>query len=192
MLKPLLCLLLLFSLQSNSSEFYVEKIGANSKYDSRYIFNHVFQIIPQDKPVRESEIKNQIQCLVSDLKASGMFEDVKVELRRTEKANARTLLVDAIYRREIESFVISDIVLSGFSEADKAKFQSALNDRGIKPGAPLLQYYYGELERKIGEALVESYPKNLYRNDKTYWIAIRSDGEQKVKLKVTPAYEGCK
>jgi hypothetical protein len=179
-------------LQSDSSVFYIEKIGANSKYDSRYIFNRAFQIIPQDKPVRESEIKTSIQCLVSDLKASGIFEDVKVELRETGKANARTLLVDVVYHSELERFVISDVVLTDFSEVDKGKFFAALAGKGLKSGVPFLRYYYGELERKIGEALVEAYPMSQYKGDKTYWLTIVADGMKKVKLVISPSYLGCK
>lgn len=179
-------------MQSDSSVFYIEKIEANSKYDSRYIFNRAFQIIPQDKPVRESEIKTSIQCLVSDLKASGIFEDVKVELRETGKANARTFLVDVVYHSELERFVISDVVLNGFPEVDKSKFLATLSRKGIKSGVPLLRYYYWGLERKIGEALVKAYPKSQDKGDKTYWLTIAPDGMKKVKLVISPSYLGCK
>jgi hypothetical protein len=193
MLKIFYCLtFLLFSLQVDSSAFYIEKIGANTKYDSRYIFNQAFQVIPQDRPVRESDIKNHIECLVRELKASGLFEDVKVELSQTEKANARSLLVNAVYHREFESFVISEVVLNGFREVDMAKFQSSLNKAGIELGDRLLKYYYYELEKKIGEALVVVYPKDLYSDEKAYWLSIRPDGERKVKLIVSPSYSGCR
>lgn len=193
MLKIFSCLAcLLLSLQVDSPAFYIEKISANTTYDSRYIFNYALQVIPQDRPVRESDIKSHIECLVNELKASGIFEDVKVELRQTEKANYRELVVNTVYRREIDSFVISEVVLNGFHEIDKAQFQTSLNKAGIKSRDRLLKYYYYDLEKKIGKALVDVYPKGLYSDDKTYWLSIRPDGERKVKLIVAPSYSGCR
>ena len=186
----LACLLL--SLQAGSSEFYIEQVSANTKYDSRYIFDYAFQVIPQDRPLKESDIKNHIECLVNELKASGIFEDVKVELLRTERANYRRLLINTVYHREIDNFVISEVVLNGFREIDETRFQSSLNKAGIKSGDRLLKHYYYDLEKKIGKALVDVYPKDLYSDDKTYWLSIRPDGERKVKLIVTPSYSGCR
>lgn len=193
MLKIFSCVAwLLFSFQVDSSAFYIEKIGANTKYSSWYIFNHASQIIPQDRLVKEGDIKNHIECLVNELKAGGIFEDIKVELLQTERANARALIVNAVYHREFESFVISEVVLNGFPEVDKAKFQSSLNKAGIESGDRLLKHFYYDLEEKIGEALVDVYPKNLSRDEKTYWLSIRPDGERKVKLIVAPSYSGCR
>jgi len=142
--------------------------------------------------VNESDIKNRIECLVKELKASGIFEDVKVKLLQTEKANARDFVIDVIYHREIESFVISEVVLNGFPEIDRTKFQSSLKKVGIKLGEPLLRHSYYDLEEKIGKALVAVYPKNLPKDEKRYWITIRPDGERKVKLLVSPSYSGCR
>jgi len=185
--------LLLLSLQVDSSEFYIRQICAtNTKYDSGYILNHALQIIPQDRAVGESDIKNRIECLVKELKASGIYEGVKVELLQTEKANARDFAIDVIYHREIENFVISGVVLNGFPEIDRTKFQSSLNKVGIKLGERFLRYSYYDLEEKIGKALVAVYPKNLPKDEKRYWITIRPDGERKVKLLVSPSYSGCR
>jgi len=193
MLKIFSCLaFLLFSLQVDSSAFYIEKIGANTEYSSGYILNHALQIIPHDRLVKESDIKNHIECLINELKASGIFEDVKVELSQTDKANTRELTVNAIYHREIENFVISEIVLNGFPEIDRTKFQSSLKKVGIKLGERLLRHSYYDLEEKIGKALVAVYPKNLPKDDERYWITIRPDGERKVKLLVSPSYSGCR
>lgn len=192
MMKLILCLLLIFGFQSDSSVFWVETVGTNSEYDSRYILNNILEFISQEKPFRESEIKSNIDCLVAELKASGIFEDVKAELRPTKRgnANARSLIVDVTYRPEIESFVISGIVLVGFPEIDNARFQAALGGTGVKPGAQFLKYYYHDLELNVGEALAKAHKKRPYRGP--YWIAIRSDGNQRVKLIVSPASSGCK
>jgi hypothetical protein len=82
--------------------------------------------------------------------------------------------------------------LNGFPEVDKARFQSSLNKSGIKSGGRLLEYYYYGLEKKVGSALLDAYPKSPDIGDKSYWISIRPDGERKVKLIVAPSYSGCR
>jgi hypothetical protein len=192
MLKLFLCLTILpLAVQSDPSAFYIEKIEANTKYDSRYIFNYAFQIIPQDRPVRESGVKSDIDCLVNELKASGIFEDVRAKLIETSKKNARKLLIDTVYHREIESFIVSEVALDNFPEVDKVKFQSVLNKKDVKTGIPLLKYYYSELEGKIGAALREAYPQNLLKTNKVYRIIIRPVGGWEVKLIVSSTLPRC-
>lgn len=193
MLKIFSCLvfLLLYS-QVDEPAFYIEKVCANTTLDSRYIFNHSNQIIPQDKPVGEGAINKHIECLVSELKASGIFRNVTAELYRTKNANYREVLVNTDYHPEIESFVISEIVLTGFPEIDKQRFQSTLNKAGVKSGDRLLKHFYYDLENKVRNALVKAYPKELYSDDKSFWLSFRPDGERKVKLIVAPSYSGCR
>lgn len=192
MLKLFLCLaVLLPSVQLGSKAFYVE-VEAHTKYDSRYIFNRSNRIIPQDRPVKESDIQSAIECLVDELKATGLFEDVNANLVSMRKEDVRKLEISTVYHRQIEGFVISEITLDGLQEVDKAQLQSALNEKGVKPGIYFLQYPFSELEEKISEALRAVYPDRSVRDKiEAPWITVRPDGERAVKLIVSQAYSGC-
>src|SRR5712692_10026220 len=113
--------------QFDSSNFYVESIEAQTIYDSRYIFERASRIVPPEKLVG----MNDIQCLVTELKASGIFEDVKAEVTVTGP-NTRKLLLSCRYRSHVDRFVISEIALDGFSYVDKSRFEKELDKRGVK------------------------------------------------------------
>lgn len=190
MLKSLLVVLSLFLLmQLEQPTFYVEKIFANTKYDARYILNRALLLLPPE------ELKGQgdVECLVNELKASGLFQKVQARLIEAGRKNARNLEIDAIYHTNIESFVIKDISLIGYPKADKEKFLISLKRQGIFIKTPLLKYFYGELENKIATALRNSHSNTLLTDDQDLpiWVTIRPDGKNGVKLIVSSVLPKC-
>jgi RHS repeat-associated protein len=111
----------------------VPRVEALTKHDSRYIFNRSNRIIPQDRLVKESDIQGAVRCLVDDLKASGMFADVRAKLVRTSEVDVRKLEIETVYHRQMANFTISEIALVKLPQVDEAKFQMALKKRGITP-----------------------------------------------------------
>lgn len=190
MLKLFLCLaILMAAIQSDPTGFYV-RVEAVTDHDSRYIFNRSNRIIPQYRLVKESDIQGAVQCLVDDLKASGMFADVKAKLVRTSEVDVRKLEIKTVYHRQMASFVISEISLDKLPQVDDAKFQPALKKRGIVPGLPLLSYYYSGLEERINESLEEASSSST-KGDMESWITIRPAGSGKVKVVVSSGYSVC-
>ena len=188
MLRMSLCALLLIpSVQSDSQRFYVDKVVVYGGYDANYIFRSENVILPPDKLVTESDIV----CFLNELKGSGLLRDLRIKmLQRTP--DTRTLVLTPLYQREIRSFVISDIVLDGLPEIDEAKFRERLNERGLKPGIPLLKYYFAGLEERINQSLREALPHDLVNQYQgSPWISIRPAGARKLKLIVSPSYSGC-
>jgi hypothetical protein len=169
--------------QFDSSNFYVESIEAQTTYDSRYIFERASRIVPPEKLVG----MNDIQCLVTELKASGIFEDVKAEVTVTG-SNTRKLLLSCRYRSDIDRFVISEIVLDGVPYADKAKFRTELNRRGVKAGVPFIKYYFRSLEEKINKAFRVSLPKDM-ASKFSGWTSITIRPAEAGKIKVTVSQE---
>lgn len=188
MLKIFLCLAVLLSpARLDSPSFYVERVEVQTKYDSRYIFERVSAIVPPNKLVRESDI----ECLISELKASGIFDDIRTKLIQTRE-DTRRLVLSATYHRQLENFIISDITLDELSEVDKAEFQLALDKKGLKLGIPFLKYRYRELVEKITESLREVYPDSSMRDKMGMpWIIIRPVAGNELRLIVSPAYTGC-
>ena len=188
MLRSLVCLAILLTLQqSDSSTFYVERVDVMTKYDSRYILWYANQILPPDKLVR----KRDVDCLIDELKATGLFRDIKADLIQTGP-DTRKLELVTDYQTQIESFVISEIVLDRLPEADEARFRTALKNHGVTLGLPVLTYYYRGLEERINRAMREALPMKLVKEDMgTAWITIRPAGLKKLRLIVSPDYSRC-
>ena len=188
MLRMCVCLVLLVSsVQSKSQRFYVDKVVVYGRYDARYIFRRENVILPPDKLVTQ----NDVACFLRELKGSGLIKDLRTRvLQRT--ADTRTLILRASYHPEIKSFVISEIMLDGLPEIDEAKFRERLNEKGLRPGVPLLKYYYAGLEERINRSLREALPLTLVdQYQGSAWITIRPAGPKKVKLIVSSVYPGC-
>jgi len=192
MLTLFLCLAIVSpSIQLGPTGFYV-RVEALTEHDSRYIFNRSNRIIPQDRLVKESDIQGAVRCLVDDLKASGMFADVRAQLVRTSEVDVRKLEIETVYHRQMADFIISEISLDKLPQVDEAKFETALKKRGITPGLPLLSYYFSGLEERINEALREALPNSSTKEDMgSAWITIRPAGKGKLRLIVSPEYSAC-
>lgn len=177
----------LFVFQSTSSTFYVRDVDVLTEYDSRYVLERVGLIIPPEKSVEQKDI----DCLVNELKASGIFEDVKVELTPAA-GGERKLTLTCVYPGRIRAITISKVEIEGIPEADKAKFGAGLSKRGVVPGTPLMKYYFRSLEERINAALRASLPDKMAADfSGSAWLTIRPDGKEKVKLIVSPGYAGC-
>ncbi len=189
MLKAYLCLAMSLSLvQLNSTKFHVEQVEAVTKYDSYYIHDLAYMILPPDELRGEDDVR----CLVDELKASGMFANVEAELLRTEDKDARKLTINTVYNPRIKSFVITEITLRDFPAVDPGRFQSALNAAGVKAHIPFLRYPFSDLRERIREALRKTSAKDPTDDDHpSVWVTIRPDGARKLKLIVSPTYSGC-
>lgn len=189
MLKKLFCFLIpLLTIQSTSQTFYVKDVEVLTTYDARYVLRRSNQLFSSDKPSQQ----NDIDCLVRELKTTGIFADVKATVTPIQNENLRKVVIAAKYAPEIDEFTIGEIVLVELSEVNNARFQQELAHRGIKSGTPLLKYPFTELEETISLVLRSVYPNS----DKKAavglaWITIRADGVKRVKLIVSPTYLGC-
>ena len=193
MLRTFLCLaMVLPSIQSGSPSFYVQ-VEAFSKYNAHYIFAYASEFFPPDEPVKEIDVPRKIHCLVNELKASGIYEDVEAEVNPSSREGIRWLYVRVIYCRNIKNLVISEILQEGFPEVNMEKFKSLLKENGIEPGIRFLKYNYAELTDKALNSLREAYPKELIQgdDDKRAWFIIRPAGYGKVKLTISSAIPTC-
>lgn len=193
MLRLLLCLaILLPCLQSDSSSFNVE-VHALSKYNAHHIFAYAGRFFPADEPINESDVPRRLECLINELKASAIYEDVQARMKASSREGIRLLEVRVVYHRDIKSLSISEISSEGFPEIDMEKFRSTLSEKGIKTGMRFLKYNFGELTEKITETLREAYPKELIRedDDRPVWFIIRPAGYGEVKLIISSTLPKC-
>lgn len=188
MLSGILCLLIALTTQSASPTFYVGTVEVLTTYDSRYVLRRTNQIFTSDIPIQQSDI----DCLVAELKATGIFADVQTELTSSKHRNFRKLLISTKNADRIDEFTIGEVVLSGLPEVDGARFQAALSKRGVKRNTFLMKYSFSELEERVSEALREVYPSSVDKKPLGLaWVTITTDGVKRVKLIVSPAYSVC-
>jgi hypothetical protein len=191
--RVVLCLaIFLSSTQSNSSSFSVQ-VEAFSKYNADYIFVYGAHFFPPDKLISEVDAPQKINCLLGELKASGIYKDVRVKFRPSSREGSRWLEVRVTYPQYIKQLAISEISLEGFPEVDQEKFQSQLRKRGVAPGTRFLTYNFFELRDKITEAAGEAYPKELIReeDDRPAWFVIRPAGSRRVKVTLSSTLPKC-
>jgi hypothetical protein len=179
--------LLIPQLQSDPQPFYVDKVVVYGRYDTSYILRRENAILPPDELVTQT----QIQCFLSELKASGLFKKLRAKTVRN-RSNRRTLELTATYKTDVKTLNISDIILEDFHEIDETRFREVLESNGLTSGVPLLKHFYARLEQKINESLRSALsPELREKYQGTAWISIRPDGSRKVKLVVRPTYSGC-
>jgi len=168
--------------------FYVKDVEVVTTYDARYVLRRTNQIFSSDKPSQQ----NDIDCLVRELKATGIFADVQARVTPIQNETFRKVLITTKYAPGINEFTIGEIVLTDLPEVNNARFQQELAHRGIKSNTPLLKYSFTKLEETISEVLRSVYPNN---DEKAAvglaWVTIRADGVKRVKVIVSPAYLGC-
>ena len=185
MLKVFLSLVVLISPMRTDPSFYVGRAEVYSDYGSIYILRLANQLVPPDKLVGRSEIN----CLLSEVKKTGLFTSVRALTIRKEGKDTRTLIVMARVIPKYRNIVISEIELVGFANVDKSRFNQALlrNDAGV--GKPLGRLSLNEVMERITKALEETSPDG---NDQELpWIGLIRLASGQVKLTVSPAYHGC-
>jgi hypothetical protein len=172
--------------------FYVE-VHALSKYNAHHIFAYAGKFFPPDEPMREAEVPRRIECLINELKASGIYEDVQAQMKPSSREGIRLLKVHVVYHRYIKNLAISEISPEGFPEIDIEKFRSILKEKGIRMGMRFLKYNLRELTEKMTEALREAYPKELIQknDDRPLWFIIRPGGYGDVKIIISSALPRC-
>jgi hypothetical protein len=189
MLRGAFCLVIaLLTVQSDSPKFYVQNVEVLSEYDSRYILRRANQVFSSNSTSDQKDI----DCFVAELKATGIFADVRTELTPLKNKDLRKLVIRTKYVDRVHEFTIGDIELSGLPEIDAARFHAALSKRGIANNTPLLRYSFTELEERISEALRDVYPNSAEKQAVGQaWVTIKPDRVKRVNLIVSPAYLGC-
>ena len=176
--------ILILPAQAESPDFYIDRTEVHSDYGSIYILRLANQLIPPDKLSTQSDI----DCLVGEVKKSGIFGNIRARIIRARNGKTRKLVVMATANPKLKRIRISEVILAGFSEIDSPRFRLALAGNGVKPGQFLLKYSLNELMERITKALREV---NNERDMEIPWIAINPDGNEKVRLLVLPGYRGC-
>lgn len=164
-----------------------------SKFDTSQVFSIARYWLPEDKRFNENDAVKRVGCIENELKATGIYSEVKTYLFETIKENSRGLEIQVEYPKEFDQYKINEISLENFPEVNPADFQMALNVRGVEVDTPFLKYRFDKLQDKIVEAFRESYPKYLRRkeDDRKLWISVRPSGYRQFKITVSSNSPEC-
>jgi hypothetical protein len=175
-----------FFSQSRPTAFYVEQTYVLADRYATYILHYSNTIIPPDKLAHQSDI----DCLVGELKATGIFTKIRTRLVQTGAETQR--LTITVSERNVRKLILAAIVLKRLPEIDAGVFQAKLRSQGIAPGMPLTKYHYGALAERVNHAVLDSLPKSMLKDDMGLaWLTFRPVGKRRVKLIVSPEYSGC-
>lgn len=133
----------------------VGRVVVHTPASSSIVFEYVHRYIPADEPVGE----NALEELRSELLATGLFTDLKVEVRPAETGKVDVHVFPAWQPRP-EGFLVGEIVFEGFAGMHDRKVKSALKGLGLKPGSALFEFPPNEVRRLLDQAI-----ERVYRDD---------------------------
>ena len=178
--------------QTETEPFNVGTV-VHSKLDTSQVFSIAHYWLPEDKRFSENDAVKKVGCIENELKATGIYSEVKTYLFETIKENSRGLEIQVEYPEEFDQYKINEISIENFPEVNSADFQMALNVRGVEADIPFLKYRFDELQDKIVKAFRESYPKYLRRKEdnRKLWISVRPSGYKLFKVTVLSNFPEC-
>jgi hypothetical protein len=89
MLKIVLSFSLFLAAFQAANKPRVNRIFVESPYNASIIFEYANASIPEDQPLKDGAI----DCLVSELKSTGLFTDVRITLKPVEVHRRLTLIL---------------------------------------------------------------------------------------------------
>jgi len=187
MVNLILCFALLFSsTQLDGSAFTIERTEVHSKYGSIYILMLANQIVPPDKV----STKSDVNCLFREVKKSGIFSDVQMRFLKGSNGS-RILSVSATPKPDLARIVINEISMTGFDHVDEKQLELALSKNGVTKGESLSKYSLNQLMEKLTHSLQSLNEVSGLDDVENPWITIRPAGSERVKLILSPTYQGC-
>jgi hypothetical protein len=141
--------LLIGSLQSNEN-IKVGPTFVNSPYSNTIIFAYSHAAMPEDTPLR----KGALDCMLSELKGTGLFTDVRAEMEPIEDGQKVKINITPIWHPRIEEFLINELVFEGFEGVDEMVLRLNLHQKRL-PGVPLMRQPLRELLQTVEETMRE-------------------------------------
>jgi hypothetical protein len=161
MLKVLLAMgFLVMSLQAHK-DMKVGRIYVNTQHNASIIFEYAFAVLPENEVLQEGAI----DCLVSNLKRTGLFTDVKVELKQSQEAWTRDFQIIPTWTSLVETYTIDEIVFEKFKGIDEEKLRFILHQKGLSRGALLMRHPVSNIEAMVKESIQESIVEGKKRNN---------------------------
>lgn len=119
----------LSSISVIAQEIDISRLYVQSSKNTGYVLDYAVTLIPTYKKVS----KNTINCAITELKKSGMFKDIKVNLILDTKGEYY-LVLKPVYKGNLSRYVITEISVEGFQTKDKEVILEQLERHNVKKG----------------------------------------------------------
>lgn len=179
-----------FGVQSSEkpATFVIERVEAHAQFDSAYILALANTLVPPDRPVTQSDV----QCLLAELTASGLFEKVEAKWNNQDLA-VRRLLLYCTANRNRNRITISKFTLSALPGVNEAEFLKRMAQKGAVTGIALNQFSYDELNDLIDDSIHQSLEADFPgKYDGSAWVQFRLDEIGTVEVLILPQSPTCK
>lgn len=107
----------------------ISRLYVESNKNTAYVLDYAVSLIPTYKKVSQ----NTINCAVTELKKSGMFNDIKTSLVPNGKGEYY-LVLKPVYKGNLSRYVITQISIEGFESIDKKIVLKQLEKHKVKNG----------------------------------------------------------
>jgi hypothetical protein len=151
MYRILLASMLLLAAAQASDNPKVSRIFVVTPYNASIIFEYANAAFPEDEPLRDGAI----DCLVAELKATGLFTDISVILKPTEDGREVNIDIKPVWNPRREKFVIEEIVFEGFTGIDGQDLPGRLRQKGLIEGTPLMSYPISKIKVLVDDTVQE-------------------------------------
>lgn len=191
MLATILALLLFLNPYQAANGLKVDRIFVNTQYNAAIIFEYAFASIPEGSILEDKAVT----CFVSELKATGLFTDVQMELKQTGDGHTVNVSITPVWIPAPEAYVIGELALEDFRDIDEETLRSTLGKKGLNPGVPLLRYPLSEIEAMVKDAAQEISLGNPRKerkvNEKLHYLSSRVKviAPGRVKVTIRPGRE---
>ncbi len=111
MLTTVLALSLSLIASQAADKSRVNRIFVESPYNASIIFEYANAAIPEDQPLEDGAI----DCLASELRSTGLFNDVRIKLRPVADGRKVDVDITPTWVQQRESFAVEEIVFDGFT-----------------------------------------------------------------------------
>jgi hypothetical protein len=162
----------------------IERVYVVSNYDPKYVLSLAYEIVPEGSNYSIAAI----ECLRSELAATGMFDGMKV--RRIAHGPGKIhLYLYPKYKSNPNRYRLARVFLDDSLEAIRVDLQRRLDSRGLRAGRPFMPY--SGIERDV--AGIRSDLENESENTPMpeFWIRAVLRKNNKVELRITKMTPFC-
>ena len=185
-----LCLIAPFGYQSSEkpATFVVERVEAHAQFDSAYILALANTLVPPDRAVTQSDV----QCLLDELRASGLFEKVEAKWEH-ETLRVRRLSLYCTSKSNRNRITISKFSLCALPGVNEEEFLKRMGEKGAVSGIALGQFTYDELNDIIDDSIHQSVRADFAgKYNGSAWVLFRPDESGSVEVLILPESPSCK
>jgi hypothetical protein len=153
MLNSFLVLTSFFLLTQGFPAPKVWRVSVNTPHDASIIFEYAYTLLPEDEPLKRHSVTN----FIAQLRATGLFLDVKVKSWPTKYPGKVEVVVTPNWHPDRDRFIINDVILVGGSGVNEAKVLESLSRHGVGRGSPLLRVPVQRMKQLLRDAVREIY-----------------------------------